>query len=95
MTRYPAIFAVLHYLRGMQKTFKKQRGVQYEIITGVGASVDWVPVIRPIITELLRNGLTSEIAYHVPSYNEGTILLDNDSLAKCFRSNRTLTTKVR
>merc|ERR1712130_247452 len=70
MTRYPAIFAVIYYLRGMQKTFRKTRGLQYEIITGVGASVDWVPVIKPIITELLSNGLNCEIAYHVPSYNE-------------------------
>eukprot|EP01083_Nonionella_stella_P106384 306915_1 len=89
MTRYPALFAVLHYLRSLQAQIDSEEcNKQLQIITGVGmTSIDWKPILKPMICDLLDHGLThSSISHHVPSYNEGVIMLDAQSLQNRFKN---------
>jgi len=91
MTRYPAMFAVRAYLNNMQTLYEQQEHGKWkrnklEIITGVGmSSVDWQPVLKPMVEEFLQN-LSPPISYHLPSWNQGCIVLDNESLQNYFES---------
>ena len=97
MRRNPATFAVIHFLKLLKK-INKLHGIdkngKYEIITGIGyTSIGWKPVIKPHTMTLLDKRLSHSISYHAPSYNEGVIILDNESLETYFGSNKVLKLK--
>ena len=103
MRKNPAIFALLHYLKLSKQIHNKRKSEsddiesdkdeEYEIITGIGMSqhsIDWEPILQPMILEILDEKLSHLITYHVPSYNQGVIILDYDSLKTCFKSSKSI-----
>eukprot|EP00483_Globobulimina_turgida_P003556 UN03562 len=58
------------------------------------SSIDWIPILKPIVLDLLTNKLSNEITYHIPSYNQGVILLDPHSLRNYFKTNQSIKLKL-
>lgn len=93
MRSNPAIFAIIHYLNLLKKINVKQN-VDFEIITGIGqTSIDWKPILKPLTMNLLDKRLSHSISYYAPSYNQGVLILDHESLEMYFKSTKPLILK--